>query len=193
MKKISAIDELKQDYLNLLQKAIPNIKNIHELNDIFEFKFSESCDNLPFGLISSYYKIDNQKFLNRKFGENEDLDNHMFLLIACDMLRTANKNDLLNKIYKVSSDLLTLPISYQKKVVFIQTIPLEKEEANLIDFFFVKLKYSAKEIVKGLSEEVEKINKGICNTYNLIKMFTNDPNKNIRKKFLIKKIIEKLL
>jgi hypothetical protein len=193
MKKYSSIDELKQDYLDLLQHTIPNIKNIHELNDIFEFNFSDDSDNMPFGLISSFYQTNKDNFLCKKFGENKDLDCHIFLSLCCDMLRTANKTEILEEIYKITSELLTLPISYQKKIVFIQKIPLEKQKLKLIDFFFVKLKYSAEEIIKNLSEELQAIDKNSCVTYKLAQMFIKDPNKNIRKKHLIKKIIEKLL
>ena len=109
------------------------------------------------------------------------------------MLRTANKTEILEEIYKITSDLLTLPVSYQKKIVFIQKMPLEKQKLKLIDFFFVKLKYSAEEIIKNLSEELQPIDKDSCGTYRLAQMFIKDPNKNVRKKNIIKKIIEKLL
>ncbi|MFN9908310.1 MAG: hypothetical protein ACK56F_19640, partial [bacterium] len=81
----------------------------------------------------------------------------------------------------------------QKKIVFIKMIPLEKQKLSLLDFFFNKLKYSAEEIVKNMSEEMEKIDASTKNTYKLIQMFIQDPNKNVRKKHLIKKIIEKLI
>jgi hypothetical protein len=193
MKKSTKLDELKPDYLLLLNNTIPHIKNIHELNDIFEFNFSDNYQNMPYGLISSYYHANKSKFLEKKIGQNIDLDNHLFLAMCSDMLRTAKKTNILEEIYKITSDLFTLPISYQKKIVFIKMIPLEKQKLSLLDFFFNKLKYSAEEIVKNMSEEMEKIDASTKNTYKLIQMFIQDPNKNVRKKHLIKKIIEKLI
>ncbi len=185
--------ELCQDYLKLIEPYIPSIKNIHEWEDIQNFDATGHRTNSNTGLISSYYLLEQKKFFKRKFGINNDLDNHIMYFVCVDMIKSVNMSDIFKDVDKIVCNLLCASESQQNAALKLRSLCLDIQQKNILYFFFKRLKTVAFEILMEVGSNIKKLEPDSHKSYELVKTIATGKEKTIRKKHIIKTIIQKLM
>lgn len=185
--------ELCQDYLKLIEPYIPSIKNIEEWEDIKNFDPTNYDATLYKGLLSSYLNVEQQKFFKRKFGHNNDLDNHIMYFVCVDMIKSVNMADIFKDLNKIVSNILCASESYQNAAIKLRSLSLDIQQKNILYFFFKRLKTVAFEILMEVGSNIKNIEPESHKSYELIKTIATGKETTTRKKHIIKTIIQKLM
>ena len=180
-------DELKPEYLQLLSKPFPSIMNIDDLNSIFDFALNYKKNKfMPSGLLGSYLLAEKEKFFNRKFGFNIDLDKSIYYAIAVNMFIAISYNSLLEDIFNTARNIFTKTLPQQEIAINNEVLSLSFREMHILGILFIYLSTQAERWIEELSIEAG-------NSYQLIKLTIDGSHFDVRTKMIIKTSVDRLI